>query len=70
MSHGVPMRNIREYPVTKEEMVRVLTEESQRILTEMRMGDMRSMIFSLAATIVAESDFTDSNSLFRASESL
>jgi hypothetical protein len=51
------MRNIAEYPVTKEEIASCLVDLSDSFLEDGKIGDMRPYLLGIAAQIVIKSDW-------------
>ena len=51
------MRNLKRYPVTIEEIEDALIKEANIIQAEENVGDMRPLLFSLAAGIVRRTGF-------------
>ena len=51
------MRNLKQHPVTLEEIEAALIKEADTIRSEERVGDMRPLLFSLAAGIIKRTGF-------------
>lgn len=50
------MRNLLEYPVTREEIIELLLQLSQQFSEEFSCGDMRPLLLQIAAKAVKEAD--------------
>ena len=50
-------RNLAEYPITEEEIRDALRQQADEIEKEMRIGDLRPLLFRTAANIVMRAKF-------------
>lgn len=51
------MRNLRQYPITKQEILECLSTLAQDMLKEKRVGDMRPSLLQEASKIVEEAKY-------------